>query len=299
MKPEKYSLMTMIVVVLCWSSFQTHAAPVKNNESVVAAPPDSQNPARTYLPESALNAPVFTPPAPVLPKPLPNIRIDSSITVGSVDSTTITLQRGAASNLPDLPPPAEPTPAQPYREPTAQELAEQASQLRRSLNLGATIYDHKVGEVNWTDQETGICYQALCGFDMGLLAGIGGFIHDGEEYSLMLMHTEIEGEEFQQLKHDGETIIPQIPAGVIRITAGDTGNASAIAPLYIIKDLITSEKERLTTYQAASKKYQRESAAWAAANPPVPQDEIIIFRPHRGSRYLTDPQPEKNGEPTR
>ena len=267
--------------------------------ALLAAPPDVPNPARTYLPEGALNAPIFTPPAPVVPKPLPNIRIDSSITVGSEDSTTLTLQRGAASTLPDLPPPAEPMPAPPYREPTAQELAEQASYIRRSLNLGATIYDHQVSEVHWTDPKTGINYQALCGFDIGLLAGIGGFVHDGEDYSLMLMHSEIEGEEFQQLKRDGETIIPQVPAGDIRITAGNTENASAIAPLYIIKDLITAEKDHLITYQAASKKYQRDAAAWAAANPPVPQDETIIFRPHRGSRYLTNPQPEKNGEPTR
>ena len=67
----------------------------------------------------------------------------------------------------------------------------------------------------------------------------------------------------------------------------------------MIKDLIASEKPRLTTYQAARLKYQREATAWATANPPIPQDQTIIFRPHRGSRYLTDPQPEKNGEPTR
>jgi len=263
--------------------------------TLLASPPQAQNPARTYLPEGALVAPVFTPPAPVVPKPLPNIRIDSSITVEGEDDTTLTLQRGAASTLPDLPLPAEPASAQPYREPTAAEIAEQASLLRRSINLGATVYDHKVSEVNWTDQATGVYHQALCGFDIGLLAGIGGFIHDGEDYSLSLMHSDIEGEEFQQLSHDGEAVIPHVPAGTIRITAGNTPNSIAPAFLYLIKDFITSEKERLITYQAASKKYQRDAAAWAAANPPVAQDETIIFRPHRGSRYLTMPQPEKKG----
>ncbi|MEO5713529.1 MAG: hypothetical protein ABIT37_08560, partial [Luteolibacter sp.] len=60
--------------------------------------------ARTYIPDS-LAAPVFTPPAPVEPKRLPNIRIDASNTVASESGKTLTLQRGAASTLPDLPPP--------------------------------------------------------------------------------------------------------------------------------------------------------------------------------------------------
>ncbi|MEO5713550.1 MAG: hypothetical protein ABIT37_08665, partial [Luteolibacter sp.] len=59
---------------------------------------------RTYIPDT-LATPVFTPPAPAEPKRLPNIRIDASNTVASESGKTLTLQRGAASTLPDLPPP--------------------------------------------------------------------------------------------------------------------------------------------------------------------------------------------------
>ena len=257
--------------------------------ALLAAPTN----ARTYLPEGALIAPIFTPPTPVVQAPLPNIRIDASFTVEGEDDTTLTIQRGAASIEPSLPPPAPPAPAAIFREPTAAELTEQASYLRRSISLGATVYDHKVSEINWTDPQTGQHFQAICGFDIGLLADVGGFIHAGEDYSLSLMHSDIEGAEFAQIRTDGGTIIPQVPLGIIRITLGNPDHPTAIAPLYLIKDLIQSEKQNLTTYQAARKKYQQQATAWAAANPPIPQDQTIIFRPHRGSRYLTDPQPEK------
>ena len=137
--------------------------------------------------------------------------------------------------------------------------------------------------------------QAICGFDIGLLADISGFIHAGEDYSLSLMHSDIAGDEFQQISTDGATIIPQAAEGSILITLGNSYHPQPTAFLYLLKDLIHSEKPNLITYQAARAKYQREATAWAIANPPVPQDETIIFRPHRGSRYLTNPQPEKKG----
>ncbi len=261
-----------------------------------AAPPDVKNPARTYIPDEALQAPVFTPPAPVVPKPLPNIRIDASITLENEDSTTLTLQRGAASTLPDLPPPPPPEAAAPPHEFTAEDRARFTYERRHNLNLGATIYDHRVSQIQWTDQETGTTYQATCGFDISLLAGIGGLVHDGENYSLFLMHSCADTKDL-----DPPEAAPflKIPAGAIRITTGNANDPEATAPLYFIKDLLDSEKERLTIYQAAREKYHHEAAAWAAAHPPVPHDETIIFRPHRGSRYLTNPQPENKGATTR
>ncbi len=180
---------------------------------LLAAPPNPPNQSRSYLPAGALTAPIFIPPAAEIPAPLPHIRIDASFTVEGEDDTTLTIQRGAASTEPSLPPPAPPAPAPPVREPTAAELAEQASYLRRSINLGATIYDHKVSEINWTDQETGEHYQAICGFDIGLLADISGFIHAGEDYSLSLMHSDIAGDEFHKSAPMGRPSSPKPPKG--------------------------------------------------------------------------------------
>ncbi|MEO5913883.1 MAG: hypothetical protein ABIS50_06595 [Luteolibacter sp.] len=248
--------------------------------------------ARTFIPDS-LQVPSFTPPAPVERKRLPDIQIDAATTVPSLSGKTLTIQRGAASTLPDLPPPPPPEPVTPPRELTPEDRARLVYQHRHSLDLGATIYDHKVSEVHWTDQETGATYQAVCGFDIGLLAGIGDFVRDGENYSVFLMHSDFDTTEIRRPFRDFLPRIPEIAAGQFLITQGNPEDPDAIARLQIIRDLITSENERLLAYQSARKQQQNDATAWAEAHPPAPRDETFVLRPHRGSRYLANPQPEK------
>jgi len=250
--------------------------------------------ARTYIPDT-LAVPEFTPPPPAVPKELPHIRIDSSVTVPSENAdTTITLQRGEPSIVPDLPPPAKPAPSPPPRELTAAELAELKWQRQHTLNLGATIYDHKTSQIHWTDQETGKSYQAWCGFDVSLLAGLGNFVHKGESYQFMLMHSSVDTEKFNKIANK-DLAIPEISAGQILVTHGNAADPAAIAPIRVIQVVITSEKERLVAYQSAREKYQQESAEWQKAHPPVPRNETFILRPHRGSRYLAGDQTEQKG----
>lgn len=248
--------------------------------------------ARTFVPDS-LRIPTFTPPAPVEPKRVPAVRIDASTTLPSTSGKTLTLQRGEASTLPDLPPPPPPELTKPPRELTSEDRTRFAYERRHTLNLGATIYDHKVSQVQWTDQETGTSYQAVCGFDIGLLAGIGSFVRDGETYSVFLMHSDFDTTEIRRSFSEYLPNIPEIAPGQILITLGDPNDANSTARLQIIKDLITSEKQRLLTYQSARIQQQREAVAWEKAHPPVPRDETFVLRPHRGSRYLANPQPEK------
>ena len=250
--------------------------------------------ARTFVADS-LEVPAFTPPEPVEAEPLPGIRIDSSLTVPSASGTTLTIKRGEASTLPDIPPPPPPEPDKSASHPTAEQLARHLYQLRHSIRLGASVFDHMVSEVHWTDQETKTNYQAICGFDIGLIAGIGSFVRDGETYSVDLLHSDCDSAHTRPRARK----IPAVAAGQSLITQGDPKSPYATALLYFIKDLIDSDKERLTLYQAERKQQQLEAAAWAAAHPAVPQDETFIFRPHRGSRYLADPQPEQKGETTR
>ncbi len=249
--------------------------------------------ARTYIPDS-LEFPVFTPPLLSVEKVLPPIRIDASVTVPAEKSrTTVTIQRGEASTVPDLPPPAMPAPSEQSRELTSEELAEIKWQRQHSINLGATVYDHKTSDVQWTDQDTGKTYQAICGFDVSLLAGLGGFVQNGESYQFFLMHSTVDSATLGDADGTGLDI-PQIPAGQIRITQGNP-DAAALAPLSAIQEVITAEKPRLIIYQNAREKFERESAAWHAAHPPIPRDETYILRPHRGSRYLSNAQPDQKG----
>lgn len=266
--------------------------------ALFALPPDLETSARTFIPDS-LEVPAFNPPAPVVREPLPSIRIDAAATIPSKSGTTLTLQRGEASTLPDIPPPPPPEAASPPHELTAEDHARIAYQRNHSLYLGATVYDHKVSQVQWTNQEAGEIYQAFCGFDIGLLAGIGSFVRDGETYSVFLLHSDFDTTEIPRAFSESLPRIPEIAPGQILITQGDSKNPAAAVPLHYIRDLIAAEKERLLAYQSARIQQQNEAAAWAKAHPPVPRDETFIFRPHRGSRYLANPQPEKKGEATR
>jgi hypothetical protein len=238
----------------------------------------------------------FTPPPPPVVKRLPALRVDAATTHFSKNSRTITIQRGEASTEPDLPPPP---PAPPYckpHAPTPEEIARRIWHHRHNFNLGATIYDHKFSVVNWTDQETLVRYEAVCGFDIGLLAGVGDFIHNGESYSFFLMHSDFDTTWVLRLSRRWQPEVPEVALGEVLITQGDVKDTTATAPMAVIKEIIAAETPRLLRYQAARKTYFAASAAWYAAHPPILRDETFVLRPHRGSHYLSEP---KSIEPAR
>ncbi len=240
---------------------------------------------RTFIPH-ALKVRPFTPPPPPVVKRLPAMRVDAAVTHLSKNSRTLTLQRGEASTEPDLPPPPPAPPHVEPREPTPEEIARRIWDKRHDLNLGATIYDHRISVVNWTDQETLVRYEAVCGFDIGMLAGVGGFIHNGEDYGLFLMHSDFDTTWERRLTKDWQLEVPEVAPGEILITRGYMKDAAAIAPMTVVKEIIAAELPRLLAYQADRSTYFAASAAWHAAHPPIPRDETFILRPRRGSRYL-------------
>jgi hypothetical protein len=239
----------------------------------------------------------FTPPPPPLEKRLPAIRVDASVTSLSKNGRTLTLQRGEPSTEPDLPPPPPPPPFVEPREPTPEEIAKRIWHQRHNFNFGATVFDHKISVVHWTDQISLVRYEAVCGFDIGLLAGVGDFVHKGEQYSLFLLHSHIYTTRMRRIASQWKLDIPDVAPGEIRFTRGDVNDTTAIAPMTIIKEVIYAETPRLLAYQAAREIYAAEAAAWHAANPPIPRDETFILRPHRGSRYLPATKPTQPAQP--
>ena len=262
------------------------------NEAALALSAQQDKATRTFI-AGSLEVLPFTPPVPVVRKPHPPIRADASVTVRSKNSRTLTIQRGEASTQPDLPPPPPPPPWVEPAEPTPEEIARRIWEHRHNFNLGATVYDHKVSVVNWTDQETLVRYEAVCGFDIGLLAGLGGFVHKGENYSFWLMHGDFDTTIVRRFASQWLLNIPEVAPGEIIITEGDPEDTIATAPMSVIKDIIAAEKPRLLAYQVARKAYFAASAAWHAAHPPIPRNETFILRPHRGSRYLPATEPTK------
>lgn len=251
---------------------------------------------RTFIPHS-LEVTPFTPPPPPVVKRLSTVRVDAATRYISKNSSTITLQRGQASTEPDLPPPA---PARPYvepRDPTPEEISQHVWQHRHNFYLGATVYDHKISVVHWTDPESLARYEAVCGFDVGLLTGIGDFIHHGEKYHFFLLHTDIDTTSERGPSGQWQPDFPEVAPGKIHITQGNVKNAIATAPMTIIREIIAAETPRLLVYQAKQRAYSAASTAWHAANPPIARDETFILRPHRGSHYQSNAKLVKPARP--
>ena len=249
---------------------------------------------RTYIPHS-LELPAFSPPAPAVEKSIPSIRVDSAITVPTKSARTLTIIRGEASTLPDLP---EPPVLAPHgaRQLTPDEIEQAKIWRRRQLNLGATIYDHRYSQIRWNHPDTGEAYEVICGFDLGLVAGIGGFLHNGESYTLMLIHSNIDTTRIRKWSRNWMPNFPEILADSITVVKGNPNDAVGMNAFNVVRDIIASEKSRLIPYQAARRQFQLKATEWEKAHPILPRDETIWFKPHRGSRYLTNPKPETSSK---
>jgi hypothetical protein len=112
----------------------------------------------------------FTPPPP--PKEVPPMVIRASTVTPSQDRN-ITLIRGEASTLPDIPPPPISKPSVPGRE----------SEPHYIVSIGASVYDHSLSHVKWTNPETKESFEAWCGWDFTLLSPISQ-IEISEKFSL-------------------------------------------------------------------------------------------------------------------
>ena len=276
------------IKLLSFALLFTHLLQAEENVEIATTSGRKADPVRTFIPNS-LTIPAFTPPAPAVEKKVPAMRVDSAITLQSENSRTLTLIRGEASTLPDIPILPEPEPQQ-SRPLITEDPASIANQRRHNIQLGATIYDHRVSQVHWQHPDTGESYEAICGFDLSLLEGLGQFVHDGEIYQIMLTLSPIDTSLIRRT--DNLPDLSAVQSNFITIRQGNPKDLIGTAPVTLLKELIISQKSRLITYQADRKRYQQAAAEWEQAHPPVPRDETIWLRPHRGSRYLADPTPE-------
>ncbi|MGL4400751.1 MAG: hypothetical protein ACRCXD_12840 [Luteolibacter sp.] len=246
---------------------------------------------RTFIP-AVLEVPAFTPPAPPVETPVPAMRIDSAITVPSGKSHTLAILRGEASDLPDIPAPVI-TAQRPPRLPTPEELARRAEARRLDLNFNAEVHENGVSIIRWHHPDTAEPYQAICGFDINLLAGVGQFISGGKTYQLSFIPPGVTPAKRHRLTKLPFPEPPEAAPNSIIFLKGNPDDPIGTATAILLRDLIITEKERLITYQEKRSTYFQAAADWQKANPVLPRDETLWFRPHRGSRYLTNPTPEK------
>jgi hypothetical protein len=197
----------------------------------------------------------------------------------------MTLIRGEASTLPDLPPPPIPRPSMPGPEGKPSFI----------VSIGATVYDHRLSQVKWTNPETKESFEAWCAWDFTLLSPISQITIDGEFHTFFLAasHLDTAG---KRHRLDDEVKIPPhpvVPADSFLITAGDPKNTVAGKLLTSLRDYFLRHQSRLVLIQKAQEEYQAAAAAWHAAHPPKPENHTFWLKPHRGSRYLKNEGGEK------
>jgi hypothetical protein len=217
----------------------------------------------------------FTPPPP--PKQVPPMRLMASSVMKS-PTHQITLIRGEASTLPDLPPPpiTRPSVPQPEGKPSF------------IVSIGATVYDHRLSQVTWTNPETKESFEAWCGWDFTLLSPLSQIAINGKSHSFFLAasHLDTAGKSHRL---DDEVEMPPHPAvaaDAFVITAGDPKNAAAEKVLTSLRDYFLRHRSRLVLIQKAQEEYQAAATAWHAAHPPKPENHTFWLKPHRGSCYL-------------
>ena len=219
------------------------------------------------------------------------MRVDAAVTVPTGNSHTLTILRGEASDLPDIPEPVVVEP-RPPRKLTSEDLARVAEERRRHLNFNAEVYDNGVSIIRWQHPDTAEPYEAICGFDVNLLAGLGQFTSGEKAYQLNFFPPGVIPTTRRQFSKIPLPKPPEATPDTITITRGNAKDPIGTATVTLLRDLIASEKTRLIAYQEKRAIYHQAAAAWEKAHPPIPRDETVWLRPHRGSRYLADPKPE-------
>jgi hypothetical protein len=205
----------------------------------------------------------FTPPPP--PKEVPAMEVKDSTTT-DFGTHRITILRGEPSTLPDIPDPPPPV------EPDPEQFAE-LSEPTQLLFISGSTFGDSLSRVEIWNPKTQTRHIAWCGWDVSLIAPFHEIRHQGKPHFLLMGVGPGDTRE----EH------PKVAPGSILVPDGDEYTAAILTSL---RDACYENLPKLVELKAAREQYQRDAAAWHAANPPRPQNHTIWLKPHRGSRYL-------------
>jgi hypothetical protein len=236
-----------------------------------------------------LEVSIFIPPETKVPEEMPPVLVEAAVWNRMKNGKVLHLARAVPSQLPDL---------AIVREELARNSSVASGELglsgvigttetrQRFLLLGATVIDSSESHITWIDAD-GKSREALCGFDVSLLAGITNFRAGITDYSLLLMHGNHDSRRDGKFIPDAFADRRVKPGEIILGPGVDAESDGLPLDLALIRDLIAREKPRLELYQKARAERLDAELRWLDTNPVLPRDETIQLRPHSGSRYLS------------
>ena len=157
------------------------------------------------------------------------------------------------------------------------------------VHLSATVYDHQRTLLRWylngKLKEEMVAWSAV---DFSVLAGMGGFTHEGVEYDFMLglgIITDVDTER-QRLTAVRRGIVYQAPVFPVLptadgaefvVTKGDAANADLMAPIRALHEYYAAHSAELIAAYAVRQAKWRAHEAYVRAHPPEPQDVVVNF----------------------
>lgn len=211
-----------------------------------------------------------------------------------IEGRSITILRGEPSTLPDPPVSQPPVPHTPTPEQAAWFAARRAEVAQtRFLTVSATVYDHRETFLRWHDRKSGKSYEGWSNVDFNHLQGIQGFQNAKAFYFQFIGIGNIDtvrlaGRFQRQISIPEHPVLPTDRPGFI-LTAGEVPGAEALAPIQWLHDYYGAEKVRLAAEYDQREQLRRENPP-AAPEASAPRDNVMWFRPRKGSRYLAQPQ---------
>lgn len=222
---------------------------------------------------------------------------------------SIILNRVAPPDLPEPPPAATPLPT-----PTAEQVAAYEAELKLQkkyelLCISATVYDHQVTVLRWSDENGS--YLAYSNIDFMNFEGQGAFETSDTIYELIMLGVGEDSRD-QILAYNrsitpaeaAEGITPMdVPPSVTEFSrthseyivvedaANPVSNAAcaAIDAMHIYYD---ANKEKLIADHAKMLSARLAKEAWDKEHPPIPKDTVVNFWPVKSTVYPTAEEKE-------
>ena len=126
--------------------------------------------------------------------------------------------------------------------------------------------------------------------NFNLFAGRDCVEAQGRKWALMLHVENVDSSRVdpatgsQSQIPDHPVIAPEGPGFVI--IKGNQGDQDAVAPIAALHELHRTQAAQLAASAAEHQRKLEEHEAWKQANPPGQKDNVMWFRPRKGSRYL-------------
>ncbi len=163
-----------------------------------------------------------------------------------------------------------------------------------TIMLSATVYDHKLSEIQW--RKDGLEFTVLSNIDFNYLSSLGemenGLTHWSCFFLVDNVDAELEQQAARRVAAEGEVYIPQpVPDGSM-LDSGKADYAIYAEPGDQIPPELVEQMDALHQHFAANEQALKRTwlnrqelnkahQAWQKANPPVPKKTVINFWPVR------------------